>query len=200
MITACVMIIGKGTVSLTLSHSLSLSLSPHTQSPPPPPPDQLSQLQLNVVRSVDTLPAVCDTFCLWIDPAVGRWIFRFLSLSLSLTHTLSLSLAISLSLSLFLFLSLFLSVSLSLPPSFSLSPSLSLSFSQSLSLPLSPSLPPHSSTLPSCHRPTITIQSLHSVRHSQPDVHSWNSQLTFDLLLDKELFRHLRWKWVFLPR
>ena len=47
---------------------------PHNQSPPP---DRLSQLQLNVVGSVGTLPAVCDTFCLRIDPAVGRWIFRF---------------------------------------------------------------------------------------------------------------------------
>ena len=38
-----------------------------------PPPDRLSQLQLfKVVGSVGTLPAVCDTFCLWIDPAVGR--------------------------------------------------------------------------------------------------------------------------------
>ena len=42
----------------------------------------LSQLQLNVVGSVGTLPAVYDTFCLCIDPAVGRWIIRknFLSL------------------------------------------------------------------------------------------------------------------------
>ena len=28
--------------------------------------------RVNVVGSVGTLPAVCDTFCLWIDPAVGR--------------------------------------------------------------------------------------------------------------------------------
>ena len=59
-----------------------VSSSAHSVSPLP---DRLSQLQLNVVGSVGTLPAVCDTFCLWIDPAVGRWIIRFFSLSFSLS-------------------------------------------------------------------------------------------------------------------
>ena len=38
-----------------------VSSSAHSVSPSP---DRLSQLQLNVVGSVGTLPAVCDTFCL----------------------------------------------------------------------------------------------------------------------------------------
>ena len=71
--------------------SLSLSLHFYLSSPPlhffsrsqSAIIFSLSQLQLNVVGSVGTLPTVCDTFCLTIDPAVGRWMFRFRSLSLS---------------------------------------------------------------------------------------------------------------------
>ena len=76
------------TATSMCSTSKCVSSSAHSVSPLP---DRLSQLQLNVVGSVGTLPAVCDTFCLWIDPAVGRWIIRnfFFSLSHALmgTHT-----------------------------------------------------------------------------------------------------------------
>ena len=73
-----------------------------------PPPDQLSQLHLKVVESVGTLPAVCDTFCIWIGSCCGK---------MSISHSLSLPPPLSLSLS--LYLSIYLSLSLFPSPSLS---------------------------------------------------------------------------------